>query len=157
MSNLYIQSAEIWPSLGPNLLHIFQEPVMLNQPCYYYDTHVPHMNYLARSVPPHLLNEAADIHNKITKSTFQEIVGLSTTDDNHWNQVSPKITFGGFGMTLINQMMHAAFIVAWCQTAVELPRCFPYMSEDIEKSIARELCDGLQGTDIIVTKEPHHL
>ena len=35
--------------------------------------HVPTMNYLARSVPLHVLNETVDVHAKITKVTFQEI------------------------------------------------------------------------------------
>ena len=79
------------------------------------------MNYLPRSALPHLLNEAADIHDKMTKSTFQEIVGLSILDDNHWSQVPLKVTFG---ITSINQMMHAAFIAAWSHTALNYQDAF---------------------------------
>ena len=86
--------------------------------------HVPKLNHLARTVVPTHLSKAAVIHDNLTKSTFADIIGLEQIEDTKWKQATMKLKFGGFGLTLYQQLLPAAFVAAWVQSLKELPNRF---------------------------------
>ena len=64
----------------------------------------------------------------MTRSSFTNIIGLPHLDDIKWEQATSKIKFGGFGLTRISQVSHAAFLSSWCQSLKDLPNRFPSMA-----------------------------
>ena len=90
--------------------------------------HVPRLTYLARQIPPQDLAKAANIHDNMTRSSFANIIGLPHLDDIKWEQATSKIKFGGFSLTRISQVSHAAFLSCWCQSLKDLPNRFPSMA-----------------------------
>ena len=64
----------------------------------------------------------------MTRSSFANIIGLPHLDDIKWEQATLKIKFGGFGLTRISQVSHAAFLSSWCQSLKDLPDRFPSMA-----------------------------
>ena len=86
--------------------------------------HVPKLNHFARTVVPTHLSKAAVIHDNLTKSTFADIIGLEQIEDTKWKQATMKLKFGGFGLTLYQQLLPAAFVAAWVQSLKELPNRF---------------------------------
>ena len=86
--------------------------------------HVPKLNHLATTVVPTHLSKAAVIHDNLTKSTFADIIGLEQIEDTKWKQATIKLKFGGFGLTLYQQLLPAAFVAVWVQSLKELPNRF---------------------------------
>ena len=60
---------------------------------------LPRLNYQARQIFPVDLQAAANIHDNMTRSSFESIIGYNHLDDINWKQASLKIKFGGFGLT----------------------------------------------------------
>ena len=57
--------------------------------------HVPRLNYLARQIFPVDLQPAANIHDNMTRSSLESIIGYNHLDDINWKQATLKIKFGG--------------------------------------------------------------
>ena len=83
--------------------------------------HIPGVNYLARAVFPKWFDRAAQIHDGLTRTTFLDILGLSSSGERSWNQASLSVKFGGFGLTQIQQVSNAAFVAAWVSSLKQLP------------------------------------
>ena len=86
--------------------------------------HAPRLNYPARQIFPVNLQAAANIHDNMTRSSFESIIGYNHLDDINWKQATLKIKFGGFGLTQISQISPAAFLCSWCQAMKDLPERF---------------------------------
>ena len=111
--------------------------------------HVPRMNYLARQVFPANLEEAARIHDSMTKSTFVSIIGSNFVNDDSWRQATLKIKLGGFGLTPVSQVSHASFLSSWCQTIKDLPCRFSSHSNLVNYLSASESVIGSIGFSVM--------
>ena len=111
--------------------------------------HVPRMNYLARQVFPANLEEAARIHDSMTKSTFVSIIGSNFVKDDSWRQATLKIKLGGFGLTPVSQISHASFLSSWCQTIKDLPCRFSSHSNLVNYLSASESVVGSIGFTVM--------
>ena len=111
--------------------------------------HVPRTNYLARQVFPANLEEAARIHDSMTKSTFVSIIGSNFVNDDSWRQATLKIKLGGFGLTPVSQISHASFLSSWCQTIKDLPCRFSSHSNLVNYLSASESVIGSIGFTVM--------
>ena len=75
------------------------------------------------------LKKAEIIHDELTKRTFLGIIGFSYFSDTAWKQAALKSWFGGFGLTQVRQIFHAACLSLWFQTMNKLPSRFSSMSD----------------------------
>ena len=111
--------------------------------------HVPRLNYLARQVFPRDLELAAVIHDKMTRSSFVDIIGFNHLNDTAWKQATLKLKNGGFGLTQIGQISHAAFVSSWCQSMKELPSRFLCMTDLVDYLTSSKEKSGSIGSEVI--------
>ena len=113
--------------------------------------HVPKLDYLARTVFPGQLNQAAKIHDTQLHNTFSNLLGYDQLDDSMWQQASLPIRLGGFGMTLLTSVFQHTFVASWTHTIIELPFRFPALMPLIDSlvispptsPIGQALCQSL--------------
>ena len=100
--------------------------------------HVSRMNHVARTVFPSLLNNAACLHDQLTRGTFQRLVRCHDITDSQWAQATLPIRTGGFGMTAIQSICHIAFVSSWARSLVQLPLSFVGLRHVVENLVSLE-------------------
>ncbi|XP_062515225.1 uncharacterized protein LOC134190742 [Corticium candelabrum] len=58
-------------------------------------------------------------------------MGLSSLDNNKWDEAVLKINYGGLGLTSVGSVLPSSFIAAWAHSFNELPKRFPQMADEI--------------------------
>ena len=104
---------------------------------------------MARAVFPKWFDRAAQIHDGLTRTTFLDIVGLSSLGERSWNQGGLSVKFGGFGLTQIQQVSNASFVAAWASSLKQLPNRFPALADIVKHLTETTRADGVIASHLL--------
>ena len=90
--------------------------------------------HLTRSVPPHLLEEAATAYDFSLRSTAAKLLNLDYLSDNYWKQMQMPLRYGGMGFTSMVDSAASAYLGSSSICLKELPKKMP--SINIEESLS---------------------
>ena len=90
--------------------------------------------HLTRSVPPHLLEEAATAYDFSLRSTAAKLLNLDYLSDNYWKQMQMPLRYGGMGFTSMLDSAASAYLGSSSICLKELPKKMP--SINIEESLS---------------------
>ena len=99
--------------------------------------HVPRLNNLARTVLPRLLQQACEVHDFLTRSSFQNIIESVAISNWKWHQATLPIPCGGIGLSPSARILPLAFVSSWAHSLHALPERF----HDLEESVNKLLLD----------------
>ena len=110
-----------------------QSAMLLLRHCY-----VSGVKDLVRTVLPQLLQQACEVCDFLTRSSFQDIIGSVTISNLKWYQATLSMSCGGFGLSASPKILHLAFVSSWAHSLRDLPKRF----HDLEESVNNLLLDA---------------
>ena len=93
---------------------------------------------LVRTVLPLLIQQACEVRDFLTRSSFQNIIGIVTISNLKWYQATLAMSCGGFGLSPPSKILHLAFVSSWAHSLRDPPKRF----HDLEESVNNLLLDA---------------